>query len=159
MAQFIVDKNNIVKLFSYDDYDDGNRTHFLATVVCCSKKRKEKHGTELFEIFDIVDGQQRITTLIILMKAIHKKLESIGDVRFRKDINKLDELLVKDSDSRLILIQTNHDSSLVLRNYLVSGKIVDKKNIQTQAEHNLYYAFLDNEQSLLLFAKDMLRQK
>lgn len=60
---------DIKKLYSYSDYEDGDRTHFLATVVCCNKKIKEKHGTELFEVYDIVDGQQRITTLIILLKS------------------------------------------------------------------------------------------
>jgi len=137
--------NDIFKLFSYDDYEEGNRTHYLATVVCCNKKRKEKHGTELFEIFDIVDGQQRITTLIILLKSIHKKLTNLKDPKFRKDISKIDELLVKDSDNRLILIQTNHDSSLILRNYLVEGDIMDKNKVQTQAEHNLLHAFLECE--------------
>lgn len=137
--------NDIKKLYSYDDYQDGTRNHFLATVVCCSKKRKEKHGTEIFEIFDIVDGQQRITTLIIMLKAIHKMLVSFNDTKYRKEINKLEELLVKDNDNRLILIQTNHDSSLILRNYLISGSIVDKSKIRTQAEYNLYCAFLECE--------------
>ncbi|TYQ15487.1 UNVERIFIED_CONTAM: hypothetical protein Cloal_1947 [Acetivibrio alkalicellulosi] len=135
--------NDILKLYSYEDYEEGTRNHFLATVVCCNKKRKEKHGTELFEIFDIVDGQQRITTLIILLKAIHKKLLVLNDSRHRKDIIRLDELLVKDADNRLILIQTNHDSSLILRNYLISGKEVDRSKIQTQAEYNLLCGFLE----------------
>lgn len=137
---------DIKKLYSYSDYEDGDRTHFLATVVCCNKKIKEKHGTELFEVYDIVDGQQRITTLIILLKSIHKKLELLNDNKYRKERNKLDELLVKDNDNRLILIQTNHDSSLTLRNYIISGKIIEKKKIQTLAEHNLYNAFNECEQ-------------
>lgn len=132
--------NDIKKLYNYDDYDEGTRNHFLATVVCCNKKRKEKYGTE---IFDIVDGQQRITTLIILLKAIHKKLKALNDSKYRKDISKLDEILVKDSDNRLILIQTNHDSSLILRDYLISGKEPDKNKIKTQAGYNLTSAFSD----------------
>jgi len=133
--------NDIRKLYSYDDFDEGTRNHFLATVVCCNKKRKEKYGTEIFEIFDVVDGQQRITTLIILLKAIHKKLLSLNDPKYRKDITKLDELFVKDCDSRLILIQNNHDSSLILRDYLISGKETDRKKIRTKAEYNLLNAF------------------
>jgi len=136
---------DIKKLYSYSDYEEGNRNHFMATVVCCNKRRKEKHGTDLFEIFDIVDGQQRITTLVILLKALNKKLINLNDAKYRKDINKLDEILIKDSDNRLILIQTNHDSSLLLRNYLVSGKVVDKKKVVTQAEYNLVCAFSECE--------------
>ena len=36
--------NDIKKLYSYPDYDEGTRNHFLATVVCCNKNRKEKYG-------------------------------------------------------------------------------------------------------------------
>ncbi|MBU3217531.1 DUF262 domain-containing HNH endonuclease family protein [Clostridium estertheticum] len=133
--------NDIKKLYSYPDFDEGTRNHFLATVVCCNKKRKEKYGTEIFEIFDIVDGQQRITTLIILLKAIHKKLLDLNDAKFKKEIIKLDDIFVKDSDNRLILIQNNHDSSLILRDYLLSGKEADRKKIKTKAEYNLLYAF------------------
>ena len=79
------------------------------------------------------------------MKSIHKKLISLDDQKLRKDIIKLDELLVKDGDNRLILIQTNHDSSLTLRNYLVKGIVIDKTKITTQAESNLYYAFTECE--------------
>ena len=129
--------NDIRKLYSYDDFDEGTRNHFLATVVCCNKKRKEKYGTEIFEIFDVVDGQQRITTLIILLKAIHKKLLSLNDPKYRKDITKLDELFVKDCDSRLILIQNNHDSSLILRDYLISGKEADRKKLELR--QNIIY--------------------
>lgn len=146
--------NDIKKLYSYDDYEEGTRNHFLATVVCCNKKRKEKYGTEIFEIFDIVDGQQRITTLIVLLKAIHKKLVAINDSKYRKDISKLDEILVKDNDNRLILIQTNHDSSLILRDYLISGKEPDKKKVKTQAEYNLLCAFIECEKFVDEWCKD-----
>jgi hypothetical protein len=63
----------------------------------------------------------------------------------RKETIKLEELLVKDDANRLILIQTNHDSSLVLKNYLVNGNKNDKDKIKTQAEYNLYCAFTDCE--------------
>lgn len=137
--------NDIEKLYSYNDYKNGDRTHFMATVVCCSKHKKEQHGTDIYEIFDIVDGQQRVTTLIILLKAIAKKLKTLHDPSFRKEMNRLEELLIKDNDNRLILIQANHESALLLRNYLLNGEIVDKSKIKTLADSNLINACIECE--------------
>lgn len=44
----------------------------MATVVCHNDNRNETYDTELYNVVNIVDGQQRITTLIILLKAIEK---------------------------------------------------------------------------------------
>jgi len=49
----------------------GERQHFMATVVGL-RREKRMIGTDEHQVVEIVDGQQRITTLIILMKAISK---------------------------------------------------------------------------------------
>ena len=49
--------------------EDGNANHFMATIVCL-RREEVLLGTDLFTKLDIVDGQQRLTTLIILLKAI-----------------------------------------------------------------------------------------
>ncbi|UTW70219.1 DUF262 domain-containing protein [Anaerobacillus sp. HL2] len=40
---------DIVKLYSYQDYKDGNRTHFMATVVCHDKNQIENYETGCIE--------------------------------------------------------------------------------------------------------------
>jgi hypothetical protein len=136
--------NDIEKLYNYEDYKNG-RTHFMATVVCHDKNRVEEYETDLFRVLDIVDGQQRITTLIILLKAIHKKLYQIQDPKYRRTVTSLDELLVKDDNNRLILIQTNHSSSLILRDYLIDGKHPNDNKVNTLAAKNLKKAFEECE--------------
>ena len=88
---------DIEKLTQYD----GERHHFMATVACLKTSKKEEIGADEFGIFEIVDGQQRITTLIILMKALAKSLSQNGNIT-QKEADKLNELLVKE-DRRLIL--------------------------------------------------------
>lgn len=136
--------NDILKLYEYNDYPDGYRNHFMATVVCCSKE-KVVYETDEYEDFDIVDGQQRITSLIILLRSLLKKLQEENASALKRTIRNLEELIVKDEDNKLILIQTNHDSSIHLREYLLTGKIPDKSRVKTHATRNLVKAFEESE--------------
>ena len=49
--------------------EDEDGIHFMATVVC-HKLRQVKYGDERLTKLHIVDGQQRLTTLVILLNAI-----------------------------------------------------------------------------------------
>lgn len=131
--------DDITKILQYPI----DRHHFMATVVCLDTKLKMEIGADEFSTVNIVDGQQRLTTLIILLKAISKQFNLKN--KQEKDLKKkLDELLVK-GDKRLILLQTNHDSYKIFTDYLRKGTIPEKKKIQTQADLNLFTAFTDCE--------------
>ena len=91
-----------------------NDFHFMATVVGLKREEKEKEiATEVYDFIEIVDGQQRITTLVLLLKAIEQKLDcEIPDED--KLAEELQELLVKSDEASLIQLQTNHVGSRYL---------------------------------------------
>lgn len=119
------------------------RRHFMSTVVCLQTDEKEEVGADEFVLSYIVDGQQRITTLIILLKALAKALTN-GEESESKQSSKISELLVKE-DGRHILLQTNHDNKLLLRKYLEKGEIPEEQNQQTLADRNMVRAFKECE--------------
>ena len=123
---------------------DSNRHHFMATIVCLQTNQTEEIGTDELERVDIVDGQQRLTTLIILLKAIAIFLEKSGGELEKAEADKLNELIVKDN-GRLILLQTNHVSKVMFANYLTKGKMTNENELTTLAEFNLNQAFLECE--------------
>lgn len=125
------------------DNTDQNRHHFMATIVCLQTYKTEEVGTDELERLDVVDGQQRLTTLIILLRAISKKL-ALGDTVQMEEALKIDNILVKD-EQRLILLQTNHDGSMIFRKYLLYGIIPEEILLKTTAEFNLYNAFKECE--------------
>ena len=112
----------------------------MATVVCLktTKTKRETIDADEFDTLQIVDGQQRLTTLIVLLKEIAATLDPKNpkERKVQEDIN---GLLVK-GDRRMILLQTNHDTSDVFKNYLRDNKLPDIKSITTQADKNLYDA-------------------
>ena len=56
--------------------DKQGTSHFMATVVGLCRDTVEI-GTDKYDVIEIVDGQQRLTTLVILLKVIAEKLASL----------------------------------------------------------------------------------
>lgn len=114
--------------------DEG---HFMAAVVCLNR-RKQVLGTDEFHVMEVVDGQQRLTTLIILLNAIRLALgKTKPETKLRTE---LDELLVKVEGDELLLLQTNHDSSHYFANYLRKGTAPESVLAKTLADRELLKA-------------------
>jgi Protein of unknown function DUF262/Protein of unknown function (DUF1524) len=121
-------------------YLSGADSHFMATIVGLRRKKLRIAADEFIDI-EVVDGQQRLTTLTILLKAISKRLAEVEPKRAEE----IDSLLVKGDDLSLLLLQTNHDSSHIFVDYLRDGTLPGNKPLQTSADHNLVKAIAECE--------------
>ena len=119
------------------------RTHFMATVVGLQRGTRKIIVDDYQEI-DIVDGQQRVTTLIILLKSISKVLDRLNPV---EEIigGDIDKTLVKRDDASLLLLQTNHDTSHYFANYLRYGTNMPSNSAKTIADRELLKAIEECE--------------
>lgn len=111
---------------------DKSKIHFMATIVCLKTQAEKIVGSDSFCVYSVVDGQQRLTTLIILLKAISIKLRTDGLIN---EADKLDFLLVK-GDERLIILQNNIVDKSLLREYLQNG-YVSNDSSKTSADENI----------------------
>lgn len=129
----------------FNDIDEVHHTeqdHFMATVVCLARDKRQIVADE-YQAVEVVDGQQRVTTFVILLKAIEKALdaEESDEGKIKREIG---EILVKGDDHSLLLLQTNHDSSSVFIDYVRQG-VIREGDIKTAADHNLIAAARDCE--------------
>ena len=141
----------------FDDIRDVHQegeTHFMATVVCRRLGRIELGTDEMTEL-DIVDGQQRLTTLIILLNAIRYALVDAEEDRARRAADELSALLVKPHDN-LLLLQTNQDTSHLFANYLRSGSAPDPGTAETLADRYLLSAVQECRSFVEAWAEDGL---
>lgn len=117
--------------------------HFMATVVGLRRENKTI-VTDEYSVVDVVDGQQRLTTLVILYKAIGKHLDR--EVATQSKIaGEIQELLVKPDQLSLLLLQTNHDTSHHFANYLRSGAVPEIREALTLADKALVNAMRESE--------------
>ncbi|MDE0323422.1 MAG: DUF262 domain-containing HNH endonuclease family protein [Candidatus Poribacteria bacterium] len=146
-------------------------SHFMATVVGLYQC-KVPIGSADYEKIEIVDGQQRLTTLVILLKIIAKKLAlllndpdreilniekdskwlgiQVGSDPNRevlekkssleRELQELQELLVKPDEVSLVLLQTNHDRSQYFANFLRDGTYPPASEAKTLADRELLKA-------------------
>lgn len=116
--------------------------HFMAPVVCWRRKQLIL-GTDEFFVMEVVDGQQRLTTLIILLNAIKLQLNERVKTE-AKLASELRGLLVKEGEE-LLLLQTNHDSSHYFADFLRKGTAPTSDTAQTLADRELLQAIEECE--------------
>jgi hypothetical protein len=135
-------------------HPDADATHFMATMVGLSRGKKVVATDELQEI-EVVDGQQRLTTLILLLKALSKGLDRKHKPS-RIVASEIDSLLVKDDSHSLLLLQTNHDRSEYFADYIRSGKYPAPSEAKTLADRLLLSAMQECEAFVRNWGQDRL---
>jgi hypothetical protein len=133
------------RLELFGDIREAQRSglqHFMATIVCLAKESR-RIGADVYQSVEVVDGQQRLTSLIILFKAIEKALDkdNAAESKVKREIS---DLLVKGDDHSLVLLQTNHDSSNIFTTYLKAGTR-GSVEAKTKADVNLIDATKESE--------------
>ena len=137
------------------DSDDCEALHFMATVVGLCRKTvtigTQTIRTTKYQVIEVVDGQQRLTTLVLLLKTIERKIASLlNDAKWCEQTPEIEQeqaererkdlanLLVNPADNTQVLLQTNHDSSQYFENYLIYGKLPpDSEEVKTLADKEL----------------------
>ena len=133
-------------------------SHFMATVVGVRNESDiVEIGTDEYTVIDIVDGQQRLTTLVILLKVIMEELalllkdvkthdddeiRTIPKAQLERELRELQELLIK-PDELSPLLQINHDQNQYFTNFLREGKSPRASVAQTLADRELLKAITE----------------
>jgi hypothetical protein len=109
----------------------ADQHHFMATLVCHRTEETKDIGAAQYRLYDVVDGQQRLTTLILLLKSIELALPESSE-----DRRELTRTLVK-RDGHLILLQTNNANAFIFNRFIREGVTPNGKEIETHSDRNL----------------------
>ena len=115
----------------YDDFETQYVNSYYYGTILLQSKGKDKSK----ETFDIVDGQQRLTTLIIFISCLIKRMRQLN---FKdKDCLNLETCFVKDDSGMFILSLQDEDNDFFCTYVLGDKKITSK---ETPSQKRLYRA-------------------
>lgn len=98
--------------------DDAKKMHYTGTLVLHRGRHEPKTVLDrTFDVLDVIDGQQRLTTLVILLSVLARRLEAIGTDDARERARRLREAYIADGD--LQKITPNGDASVFFRDHIV----------------------------------------
>lgn len=116
----------------YDDISDNNTGYFMGSIICISQ------GDSIKPNLEVIDGQQRITTLCLLLAAIYKQLKEYESHFSQGQSDELTllrcSLKSSDSPNKIKLVPQEQSNNLVDFNYLMKevglreGHSGDNKN-------------------------------
>jgi hypothetical protein len=126
--------------------------HFMSTLVCFRPKDCITHilGNAV-EKLEIVDGQQRMTTLIILLKSLTNKWKLVLDEgtalpedNSKDTLENVSKRLVFDNGAQVVM-QTNHASTLQVLNRFLKDELPQNIIAETIADKTLLDAIYESK--------------
>lgn len=106
---------------------DTNKDHFFGTILLQKQAPKGE-----FKIIDIVDGQQRITTIIIFMKLLLTQHKSMGN-----DVKRLRRTYIKDDVYKLRVLDIDND---FFESYILEDNGSGDNEVETPSQRRLLKA-------------------
>jgi len=91
-----------------NDIEDNDPGYFMGSIICVHEAQSRGFGDEL--IYEVVDGQQRLTTLSLLLAAIHAKLVVAMDTYEPADKQDKDEAMSCITNIRAKLVKRKKDA-------------------------------------------------
>jgi hypothetical protein len=107
---------------------ENGKTHYTGTMVIVKNGEKRQAG-ESFAVYDVIDGQQRLSTIVILLHCLHEEFEEIDKKAIGEDKieeygepmeisqNICDKYIITGNLYRLIL---NEDSNCYFINHIIT---------------------------------------
>lgn len=152
---------NVPKYQRAYSWENDNLTDFLEDLINQRSANNYFLGTFLFhqktdrgdyEFVDVVDGQQRLTTIILFMKVAIEKLEKTGSGLISK---KTRQRFVYDGECYKLELE-NEDNSYLHSRILGSGKVASDEAVETPSQKRLRGALRFFEKHLSKMDKDRL---
>lgn len=132
-----------------NDIEDNDPGYFMGSIICVNDAQAIASGDEL--IFEVVDGQQRLTTLSLLLAAIHSKMTAAMEGYEPPDEQDKDEVRSCITNIRAKLLKRKKDAKPGESGAFKVGKNVYFLRVQPSAQnHNLTdYLYLLSEAGLI----------
>ena len=92
------EKKNLEDLWEDLYYLDSAKKHYFGTVLLKDSGKTVETSLAILKRLDVIDGQQRLTTVLILLREIISQLKEVGTNELRGDVDALEKIYLKDGE-------------------------------------------------------------
>ena len=90
------ERKNLEDLWEDLYYLDPSKKHYFGTVLLKDSGKTARTSLAALKRFDLIDGQQRLTTILILLREIISQLKEVSTSELRGDVDALEKSYLKD---------------------------------------------------------------
>ena len=101
------ERKNLEDLWEDIYFLEPSKRHFFGTVLLKDSNKTTKFGLKSFKRLDVIDGQQRLTTVLILLREIITQMKALGDPELRGQVSDLEKSYLKDGAHYKLNLQEN----------------------------------------------------
>ena len=92
------ERKNLEDLWEDLYYLDPSKKHYFGTVLLKDSGKTAQAALATLKRFDVIDGQQRLTTVLILLREIISQLKEVSDSQLQGEVNALEKSYLKDGE-------------------------------------------------------------
>ncbi len=89
------ERKNLEDLWEDLYYLDPSKKHYFGTVLLKDSGKTARTSLAVLKRFDLIDGQQRLTTVLILLREIISQLKEVSANELRGDVDELERSYLK----------------------------------------------------------------
>lgn len=129
------ERKNLEDLWEDLYYLDPAKKHYFGTVLLKDTGNTAHTALAVLKRFNIIDGQQRVTTAMILLREIIAQLEEVGDDDLRAEVAALKKGYLKDGSH--YKLNPLGDDGTFFHDYVIDGNEFLKSSTTTQSQRRL----------------------
>lgn len=132
------EEKNLQDLWEDLYYLDPSKKHFFGTVLLRDSGATATSGLRTFTRLEVIDGQQRLTTILILLREIISQAKTVANEEFREQATTLEENYLKyKAHYKLNPLGSDGD---FFHDFVIDGKDFKDEDAQTPSQHRLVNA-------------------
>ena len=129
------ERKNLEDLWEDIYYMDPSKKHYFGTVLLKDSGETAQAALDTLKRFDVIDGQQRLTTVSILLREVISQLKGISDQHLQGEVEALEKRYLRDGEH--YKINPLGDDGQFFHHVIIDGNDFLSKDTITHSQRRL----------------------